>query len=81
MRGDLCPYDHGLDPVIVEDVPIPTVGIPYPPPGKMSTFVISHWLISVHAPLENTPNCITLVPVRSGLLINYLVLYGLGQLS
>lgn len=26
MRGDLCPYDHGLDPVIVEDVSIP------PPP-------------------------------------------------
>jgi hypothetical protein len=20
MRGDLCPYDHGTDPVIVEDV-------------------------------------------------------------
>lgn len=26
MRGDLCPFDHGLDPVIVEDVSIP------PPP-------------------------------------------------
>ena len=20
MRGDLCPYDHGLDPVVVDDV-------------------------------------------------------------
>ncbi|XP_029644206.1 RNA-binding protein 26 isoform X1 [Octopus sinensis] len=25
MRGDLCPYDHGLDPVIVEDVNLPNV--------------------------------------------------------
>ena len=20
MRGDMCPYDHGLDPVVVDDV-------------------------------------------------------------
>lgn len=33
MRGDLCPYDHGTDPVIVEDVSVPS----YPPPsGKVS---------------------------------------------
>ena len=33
MRGDLCPYDHGTDPVIVEDVSMPS----YPPPsGKVS---------------------------------------------
>ena len=29
MRGDLCPYDHGTDPVIVEDVSMPS----YPPPS------------------------------------------------
>lgn len=25
MRGDLCPYDHGSDPVVVEDVNLPNV--------------------------------------------------------
>lgn len=35
MRGDLCPYDHGLDPVIVEDVSIPPP--PYVP-GNRSIF-------------------------------------------
>ncbi|CAG2210740.1 RBM26 [Mytilus edulis] len=29
MRGDLCPFDHGVDPVIVDDVPITS----YPPPS------------------------------------------------
>ncbi|XP_064636970.1 RNA-binding protein 26-like isoform X2 [Lineus longissimus] len=47
MRGDLCPFDHGLDPVVVEDVnlmafppggppgaggPPPRQGLPPPPP-------------------------------------------------
>uniref|UniRef100_A0A672IN77 RNA binding motif protein 26 n=1 Tax=Salarias fasciatus TaxID=181472 RepID=A0A672IN77_SALFA len=43
MRGDMCPFDHGSDPVVVEDVnlpnmlsfqppPIPGVDAP-PPPG------------------------------------------------
>ncbi|XP_064609964.1 RNA-binding protein 26-like isoform X2 [Liolophura sinensis] len=42
MRGDLCPFDHGLDPVIVEDINIPPVlpfnptGPPPPPPPGMS---------------------------------------------
>lgn len=22
MRGDLCPYDHGMDPVVLEDVSV-----------------------------------------------------------
>uniref|UniRef100_A0A3Q1GNA2 RNA binding motif protein 26 n=1 Tax=Acanthochromis polyacanthus TaxID=80966 RepID=A0A3Q1GNA2_9TELE len=44
MRGDMCPFDHGSDPVVVEDVnlpsilpfqppPIPGVEPPQPPPG------------------------------------------------
>lgn len=31
MRGDLCPFDHGTDPVIVEDVGLPSG--PPPPSG------------------------------------------------
>uniref|UniRef100_A0A670KM78 RNA-binding protein 26 n=1 Tax=Podarcis muralis TaxID=64176 RepID=A0A670KM78_PODMU len=30
MRGDMCPFDHGSDPVVVEDVNLP--GLPPPPP-------------------------------------------------
>jgi hypothetical protein len=34
VLGDFCPYDHGIDPVIVEDIGMPNV-MPYPsPPGK-----------------------------------------------
>jgi len=25
MAGDLCPYDHGFDPVVVDDVALPTI--------------------------------------------------------
>lgn len=25
MRGDLCPYDHGIDPVVLEDVALSRV--------------------------------------------------------
>ncbi|XP_027010169.1 RNA-binding protein 27 isoform X3 [Tachysurus fulvidraco] len=32
VRGDLCPFDHGNDPLIVDDVALPTI-IPFPPPG------------------------------------------------
>ena len=28
MRGDLCPYDHGSDPVVLEDVSLSQV-LPY----------------------------------------------------
>ncbi|XP_042620401.1 RNA-binding protein 27-like [Cyprinus carpio] len=31
IRGDLCPFDHGNDPLIVDDVTLPTM-IPFPPP-------------------------------------------------
>ncbi|KAJ8246669.1 hypothetical protein GJAV_G00254090 [Gymnothorax javanicus] len=31
VRGDLCPFDHGADPLIVDDVTLPTM-IPFPPP-------------------------------------------------
>ncbi|XP_038652063.1 RNA-binding protein 27 isoform X3 [Scyliorhinus canicula] len=31
MRGDLCLFDHGNDPLIVEDVTLPGM-IPFPPP-------------------------------------------------
>ncbi|XP_041123012.1 RNA-binding protein 27-like [Polyodon spathula] len=31
VRGDLCPFDHGNDPLIVDDVTLPTM-IPFPPP-------------------------------------------------
>ncbi|XP_066436881.1 RNA-binding protein 26 isoform X3 [Eleutherodactylus coqui] len=29
MRGDLCPFDHGSDPVVVEDVNLPGI-LPFP---------------------------------------------------
>ncbi|XP_053311358.1 RNA-binding protein 26 isoform X2 [Spea bombifrons] len=34
MRGDMCPFDHGSDPVVVEDVNLPGI-LPFPaqPPG------------------------------------------------
>lgn len=41
MKGELCPYDHGSDPVVLEDVSLPQVlsfpstnnqPIPPPPP-------------------------------------------------
>ena len=32
MRGDLCPFDHGCDPVIVDDMSLPNV-LPFPPPA------------------------------------------------
>ncbi|XP_052444278.1 RNA-binding protein 27-like isoform X7 [Carassius gibelio] len=31
IRGDLCPFDHGNDPLIVDDVTLPSM-IPFPPP-------------------------------------------------
>ncbi|KAI2651028.1 RNA-binding protein 27 [Labeo rohita] len=34
IRGDLCPFDHGNDPLIVDDVTLPTM-IPFPPPPGM----------------------------------------------
>uniref|UniRef100_A0A3B5A435 RNA binding motif protein 27 n=1 Tax=Stegastes partitus TaxID=144197 RepID=A0A3B5A435_9TELE len=34
VRGDLCPFDHGSDPLIVDDVNLPNM-IPFPPPPVM----------------------------------------------
>uniref|UniRef100_A0A3P8WAD7 RNA binding motif protein 27 n=1 Tax=Cynoglossus semilaevis TaxID=244447 RepID=A0A3P8WAD7_CYNSE len=34
VRGDLCPFDHGNDPLIVDDVNLPKM-IPFPPPPVM----------------------------------------------
>ncbi|XP_021167570.2 RNA-binding protein 27 isoform X1 [Fundulus heteroclitus] len=34
VRGDLCPFDHGSDPLIVDDVTLPKM-IPFPPPPVM----------------------------------------------
>ncbi|XP_029375018.1 RNA-binding protein 27 isoform X3 [Echeneis naucrates] len=34
VRGDLCPFDHGNDPLIVDDVNLPNM-IPFPPPPIM----------------------------------------------
>ncbi|XP_065149862.1 RNA-binding protein 26 [Paramisgurnus dabryanus] len=31
MRGDMCPFDHGSDPVVVEDVNLPSI-LPFQPP-------------------------------------------------
>ena len=34
MRGDLCPYDHGMDPVVLEDVELSSMlNYSRPPPG------------------------------------------------
>ncbi|XP_075872990.1 RNA-binding protein 27 isoform X5 [Nelusetta ayraudi] len=33
VRGDLCPFDHGSDPLVVDDVTVmPSCIIPFPPP-------------------------------------------------
>ncbi|CAL1536860.1 unnamed protein product [Lymnaea stagnalis] len=37
MLGDVCPYDHGSDPVVVEDVGIPNVLPASNPPGLSSS--------------------------------------------
>ena len=43
MQGDLCPFDHGLDPVVVDDVNLSTV---LPPLGKPIEIVRQHGFIS-----------------------------------
>ncbi|KAM9333706.1 RNA-binding protein 27 isoform 2-T2 [Pholidichthys leucotaenia] len=34
VRGELCPFDHGSDPLIFDDVNLPSM-IPFPPPPVM----------------------------------------------
>jgi len=36
MRGDMCPFDHGVDPVVVDDVALPNV-LNFPP-GEFGQF-------------------------------------------
>ncbi|KAL3212077.1 hypothetical protein MRX96_008323 [Rhipicephalus microplus] len=37
MRGDYCPFDHGNDPLIVEDVSVLRFGLSGPPPPRHPT--------------------------------------------
>lgn len=40
MRGELCPYDHGNDPLVVEDaVNIPGIVLGFPRPTHPSGFI------------------------------------------
>jgi hypothetical protein len=39
MRGDLCPYDHGNDPVVLEDMPLSSLGFPPNQSGNNSNMV------------------------------------------
>uniref|UniRef100_A0AAZ3NMH5 RNA binding motif protein 26 n=1 Tax=Oncorhynchus tshawytscha TaxID=74940 RepID=A0AAZ3NMH5_ONCTS len=49
MRGDICPFDHGIDPVVVEDVNLPNMfqapppipGVAQPPPGTILVFYLN----------------------------------------
>uniref|UniRef100_T1IBN0 C3H1-type domain-containing protein n=1 Tax=Rhodnius prolixus TaxID=13249 RepID=T1IBN0_RHOPR len=62
MRGDLCPYDHGTDPVILEDVNVPIYnGGPTPqapimsqPPPPNLTGSLRHPAAS-HPPIRPPP--------------------------
>lgn len=42
MLGDLCPYDHGMDPVVVEDIGIPNV-LSFPPPPSGNAHFALAW--------------------------------------
>jgi hypothetical protein len=54
MQGDLCPYDHGIDPVVVDDVNLSTV-LPFTSQGnschneagKMEDTALA-WLCGIH---------------------------------
>lgn len=39
MRGELCPYDHGNDPLVVEDVNIPGIVLGFPPAAHPAAFI------------------------------------------
>lgn len=48
MLGDLCPYDHGMDPVVVEDIGIPNVlSFPPPPAGNVHSATAGTGLVPV----------------------------------
>jgi len=40
MRGDLCPYDHGTDPVVLEDVALSRV-LSFGPHGAQAPGTVS----------------------------------------
>ena len=39
MRGDLCEFDHGIDPVVLDDVSLGTV-LPFPPGETFGSFYV-----------------------------------------
>lgn len=39
MRGELCPYDHGNDPLVVEDVNIPGIVLGFPRAPHPGAFI------------------------------------------
>ena len=39
MRGELCPYDHGSDPLVVEDVNIPGIVLGFPRAAHPAAFI------------------------------------------
>ena len=39
MRGELCPYDHGNDPLVVEDVNIPGIVLGFPRATHPAAFI------------------------------------------
>ena len=39
MRGELCPYDHGNDPLVVEDVNIPGIVLGFPRAAHPAAFI------------------------------------------
>ena len=47
MLGDLCPYDHGMDPVVVEDIGIPNV-LSFPPPPAGNVHLVLAYSFGMH---------------------------------
>lgn len=57
ILGDMCMYDHGTNPVVVEDVPMPNVPGGRPMPGKLKTNNKSK-------KKNNNQNCITYLQIH-----------------
>ncbi|XP_068600617.1 RNA-binding protein 27 [Brachionichthys hirsutus] len=55
VRGDLCPFDHGNDPLIVDDVNLPSI-IPFPPPPVMPPTALPMPPINELPPLLRMPS-------------------------
>ncbi|XP_069553914.1 RNA-binding protein 26 [Brachyistius frenatus] len=54
MRGDMCPFDHGSDPVVVEDVNLPNM-LPFQPPPMPGVDPPPHPGLPPPPPLMNPP--------------------------